>query len=213
MQLVNGVYLPDGDTHFAEFFSRGSDRQYQGEKIAAGVRACKQDRRRLALDIGAHVGLWSRPLADAFDSLRAFEPVPEHCECWEANMRGVDNATLHPVALAKVSGSLAFEPAGANSGNWRVGDGTGRLQFQAFTLDEFGFQDVDFIKIDAEGYEYNILLGGEATIRKQRPVVVVEQKPGHGRRYGEGDRAAVQLLENWGAHVLWSKAGDYCLGW
>ena len=40
----------------------------------------------VALDIGAHVGIWSMRLAEKFKRVHAFEPVPKHIECWKQNM-------------------------------------------------------------------------------------------------------------------------------
>jgi len=41
-------------------------------------------------------------------------------------------------------------------------------------LDNFKFEKVDFIKVDVEGFEYNVLLGGFETIKKLRPTVQLE---------------------------------------
>ena len=34
----------------------------------------------VALDVGAHVGIWSRNLVEKFKNIYAFEPVPKHIE-------------------------------------------------------------------------------------------------------------------------------------
>lgn len=41
-------------------------------------------------------------------------------------------------------------------------------------LDNFNFEDVDFIKVDVEGYEFNVIKGGKETIKRNRPVVQLE---------------------------------------
>lgn len=41
-------------------------------------------------------------------------------------------------------------------------------------LDDFTFEDVGFIKVDVEGYEFKVLQGGIETIKKSRPVVQLE---------------------------------------
>jgi hypothetical protein len=45
-----------------------------------------------------------------------------------------------------------------------------------FKLDSLDLEPIDYMKIDCEGYEYNILVGAEQTIKKYKPIVVVEQK-------------------------------------
>lgn len=52
------------------------------------------------------------------------------------------------------------------------------------TIDEYGFDAVDIIKIDTEGYEYPVLLGAEKTIDTHRPIVQVEMDDSHTQRFG-----------------------------
>ena len=42
------------------------------------------------------------------------------------------------------------------------------------TLDSYGFEDVDIIKIDVEGHEFDVVQGAEQTILKYHPVVQLE---------------------------------------
>jgi FkbM family methyltransferase len=52
------------------------------------------------------------------------------------------------------------------------------------TLDSYNFQDVDIIKMDVEGFEYNVLQGAEDTIAKWKPIVQAEMIPAQFKRYG-----------------------------
>ena len=69
----------------------------------------------------------------------------------------------------------------------------------------------DFIKIDTEGFEYYILLGGEKTIKEHKPTIIVEQKPNKGKTFGLKDTQAVDLLKSWGYSLHGQIAGDYVL--
>jgi hypothetical protein len=42
------------------------------------------------------------------------------------------------------------------------------------TLDSYGFTDVDIIKVDVEGHEFDVVQGAEQTILKYHPVVQLE---------------------------------------
>lgn len=53
-----------------------------------------------------------------------------------------------------------------------------------YTLDSFSLVDVDIIKIDVEGYELPVIIGGEHTITRDRPVVQVEMVETQARRFG-----------------------------
>jgi len=39
-----------------------------------------------ALDIGAHVGIWSRQLVTKFHNVYAWEPIESNCECLRKNV-------------------------------------------------------------------------------------------------------------------------------
>ena len=223
MKQHRGIWLPDTDTHFSDHLDKGPEYKgagtYQFKKIELALAQIKQWHG--AVDIGAHVGLWSRVLADKFDSLWAFEPVPELCDCYVRNLarklvdRPNPRIVLHPVALASYEGSTYIDPIPNNSGNACVTTDPTKIKVPLRTLDSFRLyeHEIDFIKIDVEGFELEVIKGGEETIKRCKPVMVIEQKPGHGQRYGFGERAAVDLVLTWGAKLLWSRAGDYCLGW
>ena len=80
-------------------------------------------------------------------------------------------------------------------------------------LDYFMFDNVSFIKIDCEGYEYFIVKGAEETIKENKPTIIVEQKPGKAQRYGLKETQAVDLLKSWGMTLKAEDVGDYILAW
>jgi len=69
------------------------------------------------------------------------------------------------------------------------------------TLDLFNFTDVDFIKIDAEGFEPFIINGGLKTILKYNPVILYERK-GHEKRYGFKKNSVLDILSPYGYKEL-----------
>ena len=83
---------------------------------------------------------------------------------------------------------------------------------EVVTLDSLEFETVDFIKIDVEGWEPRVLRGGEQTIKRCRPNIIVECK-GNDTAYGEARNAAVTLLESWGMRQLQVLSGDFIMGW
>lgn|GEM_PF-2156361 len=213
MKEIRGIWFPDSDTHFAAQLAhnplvdgRGT---YQLRKFQAALPHVKF--RGHAVDVGAHVGLWSRVMAFAFEKVTAFEPLAEHIACFERNIQ-IPHVELHRVALAEKAGDLQLAADGVNSGNAAVADSGETVR--ARTLDSFRLKDIDLIKIDVEGFEVPVIAGGEKTLKRERPAVIVEQKPnGSAERYGRGTTDAVELLRSWGAEVVWEIGGDFLLVW
>lgn len=214
MKQIGGMWFPDGDQHFGAQLrvnpvidGRGT---YQHKKYIAALPHVRQ--RRHAVDIGGHVGLWARVMAMDFAKVTAFEPLPAHVECFERNLAGVEHVKLQAVALAEKAGELVIAMPGDNTGSAHVAP-EGEM-VRARTLDSFRLKDVDFIKIDVEGFEVPAIQGGEKTIRRDRPAIVVEQKPhGSAERYGRGRFDALDLLKSWGARQVWEIGGDFLLTW
>ena len=49
------------------------------------------------------------------------------------------------------------------------------LPFSAKTLDSFNFQNVDFIKIDVQGFELEVLKGAFETLKANSPIICIEE--------------------------------------
>ena len=208
--IVAGIHLPDSDTHFGPLLE-ASERvdgkgTYQLGKLRRAVALVKH--RGHAVDVGAQVGLWSRILALEFQFVTAFEPVPEFAECLHANCSESGNVELYQNALGELE-CISFvlkEPGVATA---RIGnDGIG---VSVRRLDSYALRPIDFLKIDTEGFEAAIIRGAEATIRRNKPVILTEQKRKRMGRYGYKPEAGVELLRSWGAEVAWEDHGDYCL--
>ena len=220
MKQAMGWWWPDHEEHLLEWMRNPktahviNDRQaYQGIKQLAVVRHCKHF--RTAVDVGAHVGLWSYNLAHWFQNVVAFEPVEDHRECWRRNLADAENVTLYPVALGAVEGTVDIAVTKGSSGDSKV-SGKGSILLKR--LDSYKLQDVDLIKIDCEGYEENVLMGAVGTINYCRPVIIVEQKRDMATRFGLKPKGAVDFLrklkyrqaeEIGGDHIMVPLAYDF----
>jgi hypothetical protein len=89
--------------------------------------------------------------------------------------------------------------------------GNGNIEVRR--LDDLGLERVNYIKMDCEGFEYRVLQGAEQTIRRCRPVVVVEQKPHDAYSSQYGQHAAIELLQSWGLTRLDQVKDDWIMGW
>ena len=130
---------------------------------------------RNAIDVGSNVGEWTRPLAKKFQQVICFEPNPNFRECFNKNISET-NVTLHPYGLSNYEHTVT---QGFNSThlNETVGDTAPKDgDIQCRTLDSFNLTNVDYIKIDVDGFEVPVLQGAQETIRKNKPVINIEMK-------------------------------------
>lgn len=211
-----GWHLPAHEQHLQKWmanpknlgFELNGRQAYQGKKQVKALSYVKQF--RTALDCGGHCALWAFNLAHQFKQVHAFEPTPLHQKCFALNTVGLTNIELHPVALGKAPGSVSMNTEVGSSGNTTVG---GKGDIPMITLDSLGLVDVDFVKIDVEGFEANIILGGERLFKTCRPVTIVEQKRQMSEAFGIPPKEAVNILVKWGYREVAELSGDHVLVW
>ena len=227
-----GIWLPDGEKHFSSWMdSNGEIVDGRGTYQIKKWRACfpwiKNWRR--AIDVGAHVGFWTiQMIEQKFSDIEAFEPVAEFRDCWWRNCTADigmlrPGVILHEEALGAISGRVLMQIPGLNGGIDSGGTHVGRLAAtndedpavaEMRTLDSYDFEYVDFVKIDCEGYEAEVVKGAIETLKRWRPCVIVEQKPHKlGPNFGIEGTPAVDILRDLGAHMRTAISGDYIFSW
>ena len=174
-KMIGNYLFPSNDTHFDRWMLEGEYQQKQRDALFEYM----EERRPIEYiaDVGAHVGLWSRPMMRRANTkyIWAFEPNNSVRECYVLNMGGFDNYSIYPVALGhkNMKGFLNVETD--NSGNTNVyPTRSGNTEIR--TLDSFNFEHLDYIKVDVEGFEYNFLQGAVDTLNRCRPFVHLEMK-------------------------------------
>lgn len=127
--------------------------------------------RRVVVDAGASYGWMSIPFSQVFNKVYAFEIVPEVADCLLENTKQLKNVEVFPVGLSSQKGTVKVRTFNS-SGTSRV-DVEGR-ELKVEALDNYNFSNVDLIKIDVEGHEFETLQGSIQTIKRCRPVIIVE---------------------------------------
>lgn len=219
MKEWRGVWFHDDEEHLQKWMAQvnhvvNGKPSYQYHKYQTARDLCKQ--RRRVLDIGGNIGLWAMHMQNDFQVVESFEPVDAYADVL---LKNAPNVYLHRVALGMEAGEIEMVRATADScGDSRprvASDPASTVQNIArmATLDSYEFQEVDLIKVDCEGYELNVLRGGLKTIMDNKPVIIVEQKPGHGKTFGQADDAAVNYLRGLGMKEYTVISGDYVMVW
>jgi FkbM family methyltransferase len=135
----------------------------------------------------------------------SFEPNPRTRERLLRNieLNQLSRIEVHGCAVGGESGFVSLDEPEGNSGAARVIPG-GRIPI--ITLDEFcaehGIEDLDFVKVDIEGSEEHLLRGGSQTLRRLRPILLIELNPPVLRRMGSSVEAVVSALRDLDYDVL-----------
>ena len=216
MYQAHGWFFADQDTHFAHMIEKnikkGGPAAYQ-EPVRKKSLEFVSDY-GVAVDIGANVGLWSRDLAIRFARVIAIEPVVEFQECLRRNVP-MENIEVWPFALGTGDTTIDMIITEGNTGHSHINkDSVGSGKVEMKRLDSLDFDRIDYMKIDCEGYEMQILKGGENTLRTHQPIIVVEQKLHTDTGITkETQYGCVDLLKSWGARELGRVRNDCILGW
>jgi FkbM family methyltransferase len=140
--------------------------------------------RRVCIQAGGNGGLWPKELAGLFEQVYTFEPDPILFRCLVTNVP-CENVVFTNAAVGASQGFIAVDRwmGEQNPGANRVKAG-GRVP--QVTIDGYGFETVDLIQFDIEGYELNALKGAQDTITRCRPVVCIELRD-HSHHFGTND--------------------------
>jgi len=168
----------------------------------------------IAMDIGAHLGLFTAELAGrGFSQVHSFEPAARTFAKLKANIDSSPGARsavkLNCVAVGPTNGTveLQLEPDSPATNHVRLNskkkNGSGSPQLDTVqlvpmtTLDcycqEQGIKQIDFLKMDTEGLEPYVLDGAQECLRDGRiSMIVLETCPQALQRAG----ASVAALHN-----------------
>jgi FkbM family methyltransferase len=147
---------------------------------------------RTVYDVGANIGDWSLDASRSFPSAKvhAFEPVPDTYATLLGALKGADRITPHPFGLSEADATAQFTYYGAENSflstmamnvhdhlpstnisiQLRRGDGV---------MLELATSGVDFLKIDVEGMEYEVICGfGNALAAGRIGLIQFEKQPG-----------------------------------
>lgn len=134
-------------------------------------------------DVGANIGCTTLLFGDLAARVDSFEPSPSTFEILKKNVSASSrsNIHIHNFGLGARNENLTLTFAPSNRSGSFVSDKTQASKghsIENITIkkgdDNFYSAPVDFIKIDVEGYEKNVIDGLQQTIIKNRPVVVLE---------------------------------------
>lgn len=163
---------------------------------------------KIIADVGANIGVASVWLANRYPNAQIFsyEPVPENYQLLKRNTSEYPTVHVFGYGLAEKNGPLTLFHSDCpdNFGGfsaYEIGSDTAQtivceMQGVAATFDRIG--PVDFLKIDCEGAEWEII----TSLKTQQ---LQDLRWITGEMHGVQDLALLQFLEGQGFHVAMSK--------
>lgn len=149
-------------------------------------------------DVGANIGIyvgWAAKRVGPSGAVHAFEPVPGTRKALErfTKLNALDTVRVLPVAMGASEGSLTLYVLPGASGLTsavpeRRADAT-EISVPMRTLDtyaaETGRAAPSLVKIDVEGYEFEVIRGGRELLRgAAKPLLLFESRDEHFARAG-----------------------------
>ena len=168
MKKIGDFYWPDSDNdcHNAVL----------GEVYKIDLLDKYLKEKRVCVQAGGNVGVFPRRLSSDFGAVYTFEPDPENFSCLARNCPE-SNIIKFQAALGSnhehVRVGVSRPDLKNNCGAYQV-VGTGITP--TMMIDDLELPACDLIYLDIEGYELFALQGGYETIKKFKPVIVVENK-------------------------------------
>jgi FkbM family methyltransferase len=164
------------------------------------------DPERYAIDVGVHLGMYTRHMARYAKGVFAFEANPESAALVEKCLGHLPGVKLQCCAISSEVGiaTLRIPLSGANGAeaalgtisvkNPIVGQPTRSVEVPARPLDDMDLPPIGFVKIDVEGHEEEVLKGGENLLKRDRPIYMIEIENRHNS--GGFERICIAFLNN-----------------
>jgi FkbM family methyltransferase len=159
------------------------------------------------VDVGANIGIYSVVLAKFVEKqghVFAFEPAPDNVKLLRKTIKlnQFDNITVTQKAISNKPGIASFYLVDGISSHSLMdyGKSINKIDVEVESLDNF-FQDyekpIDFIKIDAEGYDFKVILGMQNIISKtQNLKIFVEFDPKRLIKIGDSPQELLRFMQN-----------------
>ncbi|WP_293155870.1 FkbM family methyltransferase [Okeania sp. SIO2C9] len=171
--------LPWKSQFGTEVFLKGSKLDWGSEVLLTQFL----DKGKSFIDVGANIGYYSLLAAPLSDKVYTFEPDPRIIKDLEENLSQFQNIHILREALYSESGKMEFNLSSTPEINSlvRKSPKDDKVVVKVNTLDnlmsEYPSLNVSCIKTDAEGADFQILLGGKNLLIRDQPLVLSELFP------------------------------------
>lgn len=141
------------------------------------------DSNSVVIEAGSHIGTETVKLSKVCKHVYAFEPMPMSYDilCQNLELNDCNNVTIFKKGLSDKPGRTKVSCVyNDNPGATQLHGGEDASNFnevieiELVTIDDLCLDQLDYIKMDVESYEHLVIEGGINTIKKHRPIIILE---------------------------------------
>jgi FkbM family methyltransferase len=187
------------------FYYGGQPHEYGTEKVFRKVLKHGD----VVVDIGANVGYYTRIASKLVGSngvVLAFEPMPAALRVLQMNCTDLSNAKLFSLALSDRESDAIFYVRKSGDMSSLSSDSCAKpIQVKTSTADNvlMNCAKIDFIKIDVEGFELEVIRGAHNILSAHKPIVYFEFLQGLATERGFQLRDFETLLDKYDYTLKW----------
>jgi FkbM family methyltransferase len=186
IEIREGWFWPKKDKHCWPFL--------QNEKDLPLLLSKKCKNNRTVIQAGGNAGFYPKHYAAYFGRVITIEPDSLNFLCLNLNAPD-DHVIKIQACVGYDRNTVSLTTSLKNAGAHHVSDVVG--QIPTIRIDDLNCNDCDLIHLDIEGFELFALKGAEETIKRCRPVIVLEWLD-HGVKYNAPLSAVTKLLNSMG---------------
>ena len=197
-QLSSGIWVPSNDAQIEQWREKGHP-YMQDTCLDKLIEWCKKNDKKFnhIVDIGAWCGTWTLSMQQYAKNIHCYEPNNLHYGCLARNITPCSHVESYNQAVGNEDGFVKLTEESATQ-NTRVLLEKGETKINK--LDSLGYKDVDFIKIDVEGLEMEVLKGAERMLENVEYLMI--ELNGNSERYGSSKKDIKEHLKSLGFKIL-----------
>lgn len=197
MKILNDIDVAviDGDTHISTWVQQHGKLNIAESMLSPLLQYITEG--GVVVDCGAMIGdhtiTYARAVGES-GCVYAFEPNEQAFECLEYNTKYMKNVLCFCCAIGKAGKAILHKDVNAGASHLQYSESG----IDVVTLDSLNFSKLDFIKIDVEGFECDVVEGAAETLRRCRPVILCEFNHGALIRNGKSSEELKSLFARQG---------------
>ena len=188
-----GVAVVERDSHLGKWVQEWGRLDFDQHALKTYLNYFKDG--GVMLNVGANIGCYAKAFVDKAKKVICFEPNKEAHECLVYNLGKYDNVDIHNLAVSMFPHKYKVKCDNDNIGMAYI-EKSDDGEFETTTIDSLSLTELDFILMDCEGFELDVLKGGEKTINELRPIMVIEINTHTLKRVGVDKSAIFDWLRN-----------------